>query len=51
MLSLALEAAEQSRDKGQAPPLYQDSLTLSGIFVVSASSAISSSYASTKPPG
>jgi hypothetical protein len=31
---MALEAAEQSRDKGHAPPLYQDSLTLSGIFVV-----------------
>jgi hypothetical protein len=38
---MALEAAEQSRGKGQAPPLYQDSLTLSGIVVVSASLAIS----------
>jgi hypothetical protein len=51
MLSLVLEAAEQSGDKGQAPPLYQDFFTLFGIFVVSASSAISSSYTSTKPPG
>jgi hypothetical protein len=32
MLSLVSEYAEQGRDKSPALPLYQDSLTLSGIF-------------------
>jgi hypothetical protein len=40
---MALEAAEQSRDKVKAPALNQDSLALSWIFFVSASLAISSS--------
>jgi hypothetical protein len=48
---MASEAAEQSRDKGRAPPLHQVFLALSWIIVVSASSAISLSYTSTKPPG
>ena len=47
---MASEAAEQSRNKRLALPLYQVILALSGIFVVSTSSAISTNYTSVKPP-